>query len=102
MISASFTYDGGHFSAGLVLIAASLLMDAFTGGLQDKVKKRTRELNPLVGGNKRPSMHESMLWTNLSGCLVALLLSLFAGTPRDLLRLLISARWTYDLGEVDL
>ena len=52
---------------GLALIAASLLMDMFTGGLQDKVKVRTKELNPLVSGPKRPSMHESMLWTNASG-----------------------------------
>ncbi len=95
---------------GLGLIFASLLMDAFTGGLQDKararphpprppppappsrsprpapppnpraqVKLRTKQLNPLVGGPKRPSMHESMLWTNLSGCLVAVLLGLLTG-----------------------
>ena len=50
-------------------------MDAVTGGLQDKVKKRTRELNPLEVKDKllpnptaRVSSHESMLWTNLSGC----------------------------------
>eukprot|EP00316_Scyphosphaera_apsteinii_P008716 CAMPEP_0119299462 /NCGR_PEP_ID=MMETSP1333-20130426/1535_1 /TAXON_ID=418940 /ORGANISM="Scyphosphaera apsteinii, Strain RCC1455" /LENGTH=441 /DNA_ID=CAMNT_0007300907 /DNA_START=26 /DNA_END=1351 /DNA_ORIENTATION=+ len=65
---------------GLALIAASLLMDAFTGGLQDKVKVRTKELNPFPSGaSKRPSMHESMLWTNLSGCIVALLLALVSG-----------------------
>jgi len=61
---------------GLALIGASLLMDAFTGGLQDRVKVRTKELNPSPGGAKRPSMHESMLWTNASGCLMALVLAL--------------------------
>ena len=55
-------------------------MDAVTGGLQDKVKKTTKEINPLVKGAK-PSMHESMLWTNASGCLVALLLALLTGQP---------------------
>mmetsp|Transcript_3762 Transcript_3762/g.12104 ORF Transcript_3762/g.12104 Transcript_3762/m.12104 type:complete len:324 (-) Transcript_3762:44-1015(-) len=70
---------GGEDSAyGLWLIAASLVMDAVTGGLQDKVKKTTKEINPLVKGAK-PSMHESMLWTNASGCLVALLLALLTG-----------------------
>jgi len=64
---------------GLALIGASLLMDAFTGGLQDKVKMRTKELNPLVQGPKRPSMHESMLWTNLSGFLIALLVAVLNG-----------------------
>jgi len=66
--------------AGLLLLGASLLMDAVTGGLQDKVKKTTKEINPLVKGAK-PSMHESMLWTNASGCLVALLLALLTGQP---------------------
>lgn len=64
---------------GLALIGASLLMDAFTGGLQDKVKASTKKLNPTAAGPKRPSMHESMLYTNLSGCLVALLLAAISG-----------------------
>jgi len=64
---------------GLALIGASLFMDAFTGGLQDKVKQRTKELNPTAAGVKRPSMHESMLWTNASGCLMAVLLALLTG-----------------------
>ncbi|EOD13837.1 hypothetical protein EMIHUDRAFT_103684 [Emiliania huxleyi CCMP1516] len=68
---------------GLLLLGASLLMDAVTGGLQDKVKKTTKEINPLVKGAK-PSMHESMLWTNASGCLVALLLALLTGQPGHL------------------
>jgi len=70
---------GGDSPLGLALIGASLFMDAFTGGLQDKVKLRTKELNPAPSGPKRPSMHESMLWTNLSGCLMALLLALCTG-----------------------
>ncbi|KAL3931835.1 MAG: hypothetical protein SGPRY_000960 [Prymnesium sp.] len=42
--------SGGQDSAlGLALIGFSLLMDAVTGGLQDKVKKRTKELNPDAG-----------------------------------------------------
>ena len=49
-----------------------------TGGLQDKVKKSTKELNPGVKSAK-PTMHESMLWTNVSGCLVAGALALLTG-----------------------
>jgi len=64
---------------GLFLIGASLIMDAFTGGLQDVVKDRTKALNPNAGGAKRPSMHESMLWTNVSGCIIALVLALLTG-----------------------
>ena len=48
--------------------------------MQDKVKKSTRELNPLVSGKSaRPSMHESMLYTNASGFLVAFILALVTG-----------------------
>jgi len=63
---------------GLGLILASLVMDAVTGGLQDKVKARTKDLNPEAKGAK-PTMHESMLYTNLSGCLVAVVLGLASG-----------------------
>ena len=71
---------GGEDSAfGLCLISFSLVMDAVTGGLQDKVKKRTAELNPDYPGKAVPTMHESMLWTNASGCLVALVLGLATG-----------------------
>ena len=63
---------GGADSAlGLGLIGFSLVMDAVTGGLQDKVKKRTAELNPDAGEKPVPTMHESMFWTNASGFLVA-------------------------------
>jgi UDP-galactose transporter B1 len=64
---------------GLALIGLSLVMDMVTGGLQDKVKQSTKELNPMAAGPKRPSMHESMLWTNVSGFLVAFLLALLTG-----------------------
>jgi UDP-galactose transporter B1 len=81
-----FNFGGGKKKVGkkdspygLVLIVISLLMDAFTGGLQDKVKASTKALNPHFDGPKRPSMHESMLWTNLSGCIVALILALLSG-----------------------
>ena len=66
---------GEDSSLGLLLIGFSLVMDAVTGGLQDKVKKRTKELNPDKGEKPVPTMHESMLWTNLSGFLVTLLLA---------------------------
>jgi UDP-galactose transporter B1 len=47
--------------------------------LQDKVKKRTKELNPEAGEKPVPTMHESMLWTNFSGFLVACLLAVCTG-----------------------
>jgi UDP-galactose transporter B1 len=71
--------SGADSPLGLLLIGLSLLMDMFTGGLQDKVKKRTAELNPLVQGPKRPSMHESMMYTNASGFIMALALALITG-----------------------
>jgi len=81
-----FNFGGGKKKVGkkdspwgLLLIAISLFMDAFTGGLQDKVKASTKALNPDGAGPKRPSMHESMLWTNLSGCIVAFVLALLTG-----------------------
>uniref|UniRef100_A0A7S0ER98 Uncharacterized protein n=1 Tax=Phaeocystis antarctica TaxID=33657 RepID=A0A7S0ER98_9EUKA len=64
---------------GLGLIAFSLLMDAFTGGLQDKVKTSTKALNPTASGPRRPTMHESMFYTNVAGCLVALVLAILSG-----------------------
>merc|ERR1711988_1587538 len=71
---------GGSDSAlGLGLIGFSLVMDAVTGGLQDKVKVRTKELNPDKGEKPVPTMHESMFWTNLSGVLVAFVLSIPTG-----------------------
>ena len=64
---------------GLGLIGFSLVMDAVTGGLQDKVKKRTIELNPETSKKPVPTMHESMLWTNASGFLVAGVLCVVTG-----------------------
>ena len=64
---------------GLALIGVSLLLDAVTGGLQDKVKVATKALNPDAAGPKRPSLHESMMWTNASGGIVALVLALLTG-----------------------
>jgi len=69
---------GSDSTYGLVLILVSLIMDAVTGGLQDKVKAKTKALNADVKAAK-PTMHESMLYTNLSGCLVAGVLAFFAG-----------------------
>ena len=48
---------GNDSSYGLALISFSLVMDAVTGGLQDKVKKRTAELNPDFAGNPHPHPH---------------------------------------------
>ena len=74
---------GGADSAlGLGLIGFSLVMDAVTGGLQDKVKAKTKTLNAEAKGAK-PTMHESMLYTNLSGCLVAGVLAALAGHLTD-------------------
>jgi len=70
---------GADSPFGLALIGLSLFMDMVTGGLQDKVKKSTKELNPTATGPKRPSMHESMLWTNLSGLIVAFVLAAVTG-----------------------
>jgi len=70
---------GADSTLGLALIGFSLLMDAVTGGLQDKVKKRTKELNPEAGEKPVPTMHESMFWTNFSGFLVAGLLCIVTG-----------------------
>ena len=64
---------------GLGLIGFSLVMDAVTGGLQDKVKARTKALNPEAGEKPVPTMHESMLWTNFSGFLVAIVLCATTG-----------------------
>ena len=70
---------GSDSPYGLGLIAFSLLMDAFTGGLQDKVKASTKALNPTASGPRRPTMHESMFYTNVAGCLVALVLAVLSG-----------------------
>lgn len=70
--------DAGDSAYGLLLIAFSLLMDAVTGGLQDKVKESTKKLNP-ENPKAKPTAHESMLWTNFSGFLVALVLAWFTG-----------------------
>lgn len=74
---------GEDSSLGLLLIGFSLVMDAVTGGLQDKVKKRTKELNPEAGEKPVPTMHESMFWTNLSGAIVAFLLAVVTGNLRE-------------------
>lgn len=70
--------DASDSTYGLLLIAFSLVMDAVTGGLQDKVKESTKKFNP-DNPKAKPTMHESMLWTNLSGFLVALVLAAATG-----------------------
>ena len=59
-----------------------LVVCARAGGLQDKVKAKTKTLNADVKGAK-PTMHESMLYTNLSGCLVAGVLAFATGHLAD-------------------
>lgn len=73
---------GADSSYGLILIVISLVMDAVTGGLQDKVKARTIEFNP-DKPKAKPTMHESMMWTNLSGCLVSAALAFATGHLND-------------------
>ena len=46
------------------------------------MKAKTKTLNADVKAAK-PTMHESMLYTNLSGCLVAGVLAAFAGHLTD-------------------
>jgi len=76
-LAADSTKSAGSDSAyGLLLIGLSLVMDAVTGGLQDRVKKTTKALNPRTP-NAKPSVYESMLYTNLSGTVVALVLALW-------------------------
>ncbi|KAJ1484854.1 UAA transporter [Baffinella frigidus] len=55
---------GSDSTYGLALIAASLALDGFTGGLQALPKPRTLKLEP--------STLLSMLYTNLAGAIVAL------------------------------
>ena len=62
-----FNFGGGKKKVGkkdspygLFLIVVSLLMDAFTGGLQDKVKASTKALNPNFDGPKRCVLSRSL------------------------------------------
>ena len=69
---------------GLVLIAVSLIMDMVTSGLQDKVKAVTPKINPSIDPKKaKPTMHESMFYTNASGVLVAGALAVVTGHMAD-------------------
>ena len=74
--SASVTENSTY---GLSLIFLSLVFDAITGGLQDKVKTSTKVLNPGHRKTAKPSAHESMLYTNLSGAIVALVFAILTG-----------------------
>ena len=63
---------------GLILIFLSLVFDAITGGLQDKVKVSTKILNP--SHRKTPNRgNESMLYTNLSGAIIAFAFAIVTG-----------------------
>ena len=64
---------------GLILIFLSLVFDAITGGLQDKVKVSTKILNPSHRKTAKPSAHESMLYTNLSGAIIAFAFAIVTG-----------------------
>lgn len=69
---------GNDSTYGLTLILVSLVMDAVTGGLQDRVKAATTAINPGVEKAK-PTMHESMFYTNAAGTLVAIVLAAATG-----------------------
>jgi len=60
---------GSDSTYGLALIAFSLFLDGLTGGIQDRVKNSTKRLN---NDKAKLSMFESMLYTNLSGAVIAL------------------------------
>ena len=70
---------GARLSAHHGLVVAT---SSHAAGLQDKVKVKTKELNAGVK-KAQPTMHESMLYTNLSGCLVAGVLAALAGHLTD-------------------
>jgi len=69
---------GADSSYGLMLIGGSLLLDMVTSGMQDKVKAKTKVINPSQPKAK-PTQYESMFYTNLSGCLIAFLLGVLKG-----------------------
>eukprot|EP00281_Chroomonas_sp_CCMP1168_P031423 CAMPEP_0206247124 /NCGR_PEP_ID=MMETSP0047_2-20121206/19639_1 /ASSEMBLY_ACC=CAM_ASM_000192 /TAXON_ID=195065 /ORGANISM="Chroomonas mesostigmatica_cf, Strain CCMP1168" /LENGTH=329 /DNA_ID=CAMNT_0053672621 /DNA_START=20 /DNA_END=1009 /DNA_ORIENTATION=+ len=74
---------GGSDSAyGLALIAGSLALDGLTGGLQDRVKKQTKALNA-DKKDARPTPFESMLYTNLSGAIVAVVFCALTGQIQE-------------------
>ncbi|EKX39359.1 hypothetical protein GUITHDRAFT_114557 [Guillardia theta CCMP2712] len=73
---------GGSDSAyGLSLIALSLVLDGVTGGLQDRVKKTAQTLNN--NPKAKPSMFESMMYTNLAGAVVALAFCVATGQLQE-------------------
>jgi len=74
---------GSDSSYGLGLIAFSLFLDGLTGGLQDKVKNTVKTLNPEKGAGAKLSMFESMLYTNLSGAVIALVLCAATGQIQE-------------------
>jgi len=73
--------SGGDSMYGLGLIALSLCMDGTTGGLQDRVKKSTKEINH--DDDAKISMFESMFYTNASGAVVALVFCMLTGQLLD-------------------
>lgn len=74
---------GADSSYGLGLICFSLVLDGLTGGLQDKVKNTVKTLNPEKGAGAKLSMFESMLYTNLSGAVIALVLCAATGQIQE-------------------
>jgi len=72
---------GSDSTYGLALIAGSLALDGFTGGLQDKVKESTKALNK--NPKAKASPFESMLYTNLAGTIVALVFAAATGQIQE-------------------
>lgn len=73
---------GADSTYGLALIAFSLALDGATGGLQDKVKKQTKALNK-DKKDAKPTPFESMLYTNLSGAITALVFCAATGQVQE-------------------
>ena len=65
--------DQASSPMGIAFILLSLACDGLTGGLQDRIKKKTKER----GVSAKP--YDLMFWTNLSMALVAVAVSLVLG-----------------------
>jgi len=58
---------------GLVCIVLSLTCDGITGGMQNRLKKKSGELG------LKPKPYDFMFWTNLFMCLTAVIIAAFLG-----------------------
>lgn len=65
--------DQASSPLGIAFILLSLACDGLTGGLQDRIKKKSKE----IGVSAKP--YDLMFWTNLSMAIVAIAVSLILG-----------------------